>query len=528
METRLGILSRTVTAAFLIGCSVLLALVLAYSLKWPLMHDSPIMFYLAYLVGHGSVPYRDFYDMNLPGTYGVYLLIGVLSGYRDLWIRFADILILIAIFVLTWIWMRPFGRKAAWAGCVLWGLVYLRYGPALSLQREYLILVPILLAILTGTRTRTLETPWKYSVVGLLFGIAFTMRPHSAIGLVLLLLFGLLGTWPEKSLSGSAVRTFVFRAVLPATAGLLFPALLLALYLWSNGALGAFVDMARYYWPLYTHLTGAHESIGGWRRYVYMLGEYRRLGGLTCWLAAASTASFALLYGAKTAHGQKRQVALMVALALGYSTYPIFAGQFWLYHWLLFLYFAIQLGALCLADVEEAGGWGRKTFLLAVLMMTLFFGGLRTPPGLVETLEGIDVLSPKGGRVNEIATFLKNNLRPGDTVQPLDWTGGAVHAMLIARASLATPFVYDFHFYHHISNPYIQRLRRGFMQDLGTRRPRYIVEITGEDKPWVSGPDTTRHFEELRSLLARDYRSAVQGEGYVIHERIDPARQDRK
>ncbi len=103
---------------------------------------------------------------------------------------------------------------------------------------------------------------------------------------------------------------------------------------------------------------------------------------------------------------------------------------------------------------------------------------------------------PKDGRVDEIAAFLQSNFKPGDLVQPLDWTGGAVHAMLIARAQLATRFVYDFHFYHHISSPYIQGLRGQFIESMKETRPRFVIQITADDKPWVSGPDTTREFRK--------------------------------
>ena len=47
----------------------------------------------------------------------------------------------------------------------------------------------------------------------------------------------------------------------------------------------------------------------------------------------------------------------------------------------------------------------------------------------------------------EIAKYLKDHLEPGDTVQPMDWTGAKIlKGMLIARAKVATSFVYDFHF----------------------------------------------------------------------------------
>ncbi len=528
MSKSIALLERTVVWTFLVGSSVFLVFMLGFSLRWPVIHDSPIMFYLAFLLNHGSVPYRDFFDMNMPGTYFAFLLLGLLSGFREIPIRLADIAILVLTFALTWIWIKPFGKKAAWAACVLWGLAYLRFGPAMSLQREYLIIAPIVLAILILTRTPGAGGWLRHFSVGVLFGLAFAIRPHSVIGLPLLLLFMLLRDRHEKPLSYPRPRALVFSTIIPAAAGLLLPVAILALYLWSKGALGPFVEMARNYWPLYTHLTGEHETVEGLRRYAYLLKGYRRLGDLSFWLAAASTASFALLYDSPLASNRKQQVRLMIGLAICYSMYPVFAGQFWPYHWLLFLYFIILLSALCLADRGDAASGSKSFFLVMVLMTTLLFGGLRIPPGLTDTLGGANPYEPKGGRVRAIATYLEENLRPGDTVQPLDWTGGAVHAMLLSRAMPATRFIYDFHFYHHVSTPYIQQLRKEFIQELKTKRPRFVVEIVSEDKPWVFGADTTREFPALSSLLTTDYTTVSRGEGYIIHELIaDPARVER-
>lgn len=104
-------------------------------------------------------------------------------------------------------------------------------------------------------------------------------------------------------------------------------------------------------------------------------------------------------------------------------------------------------------------------------------------------------------------------------MQPLDWTGGALHALLSARAAPATSFVYDIQFYHHVSSPYIQELRRRFITELTAARPRFIVEIDDASKPWPEGPDTTHSFPALRSILARDYQVALRGAGYTIDER---------
>jgi hypothetical protein len=89
--------------------------------------------------------------------------------------------------------------------------------------------------------------------------------------------------------------------------------------------------------------------------------------------------------------------------------------------------------------------------------------------------------------------------------------------MLISRAQLATPFIYDVQFYHHVSSPYIQSLRQRFIQSLKTARPRFIIQITS-DKPWVGGADTSHSFEELQSILEKDYSPVLSGNGFIIYE----------
>ena len=121
------------------------------------------------------------------------------------------------------------------------------------------------------------------------------------------------------------------------------------------------------------------------------------------------------------------------------------------------------------------------------------------------------------GRVDEIAAFLNERLKPGEKVQPLDWTGGAIHAMLLAKAEIATSFLYDYHFYHDISSPLIQGFRKKFLGEMESSKPRFIIEIV-TDKPWVTGPDTTFEFPQLRSFLKGNYFVARQGDGYLIYE----------
>ena len=173
----------------LIILSALLVITGIMSLPWRFQHDSPIMFYIAFLMDHfGYVPYREIFDMNMPGSYFVYYLIGKLFGYTDIGIRCADLLILTALLIVNWLWMRKISKRVAWFGSVLWGLLYLGFGPCMSLQREYLTLLPIMTGVyIFSCAAKNLI--FRNLAVGLFFGMAATIKPHTAIGLLPLIFF---------------------------------------------------------------------------------------------------------------------------------------------------------------------------------------------------------------------------------------------------------------------------------------------------------------------------------------------------
>ena len=154
----------------------------------------------------------------------------------------------------------------------------------------------------------------------------------------------------------------------------------------------------------------------------------------------------------------------------------------------------------------------------ALVLFLAILLNVRPSAAFLQQIEGKPVVTSTD-RAGEIRRFLEANLEAGETVQPLDWTGGTLLAMLQARAPLATRYVFDFYFYHHVSEPYIQSLRADFVSQLQEARPRFIIEVTAMDKPWVNGEDTSREFPQLRALLDRDYFIRLRRDDYQVHER---------
>ncbi|MEJ2746154.1 MAG: hypothetical protein P8123_10800, partial [bacterium] len=267
----------------LTALTVLLILIAIFSLQWRMVHDTPVMFYLSFLIDRfHEVPYRDFFDENMPGVYLTYYLIGKVFGYTDLGFRCADMLCLAAILAATWLWMRRIDRRAGWCGALLFGLVYLGHGPIISLQKDYVILLPMVLALLVASQLR-LGIMVRSSLIGCLFGMCALIKPQAAIGLPLVLIFTIFDggregrarfPWAGRLIGAAAV----------SLGGFSIPLIAAGLYLLRNDALGDFIDIARNYWPLYHELTGYKTIAKGYPRLRYLFWNYTMMGGNRIWL----------------------------------------------------------------------------------------------------------------------------------------------------------------------------------------------------------------------------------------------------
>src|SRR5438034_1149234 len=85
----------------------------AQSLFFRIQHDGPMVLYPGYLFINGyGVPYKDIFDINFPGSFLLYGLIGKIFGYNDLVLRSLDIALLILIGYLGYRLIRPINHRA--------------------------------------------------------------------------------------------------------------------------------------------------------------------------------------------------------------------------------------------------------------------------------------------------------------------------------------------------------------------------------------------------------------------------------
>jgi len=496
---------RRVSNILLILLAALLVVQAGYSTQWHIAHDEAPLLYEAFLMRvEGLIPYRDLFDFQMPGSFIAYFLLGVLSGFDALRLRILDLVILAALLVVTFFAVRRFGKTPAFTAAIFFGLKYLQGGPSMSLQREYLLLIFIAPAVWISMLD---ELTLKHRItLGVLFGLAALIKPHAAIGLVPILLFDISDIVQRLRLTLiNAAKV----SILPAAAGFAIPIFAMIAWLGFTGALTPFVAIALNYWPLYSQVNGQMEVTAGAARMSVLLNQTLRLGGHALWLIPAAIGIY---------FNQNKKTYLLAALAFCYAIYPAFSGQFFPYHYLPFVYFIILLASLSISTFDlQPLTFDFKLFILHLSSFILIFSLLLPSQTFIRQIKNKPITTSTD-RAVEIANFLDRKLKDGDTVQPLDWTGGTLLAMLETRARIATPYVFDFYFYHHVSNPYIQKLRANFMTDLQTANPRFVVEVTAIDKPWISGADTSREFPELRAFLDENYSIAIRKDDYTIYE----------
>ncbi len=493
---------RRLSNLFIALLAGLLVLQAAYSLYWPIAHDEAPLFYQAFLMRtEGRMPYKDMFDFQMPGSFAAYYVLGRLGGFNDFRIRILDLLILGALLAVTYASMRRFGISPAIVAGLLFGLKYLQGGPSLSLQREYLLLVFVACAVWIGMRD-SLTLRHRLSL-GILFGLAAVIKPHAALGLLPFLLFDISDMVKRQNIS---LIKASMQSILPAGIGFAIPVSIITAWLAITGALIPFLEIAKNYWPLYAQINGALIVNTGTERTLNILDNIWRLGRNGIWLIPALLGVFL---------NKNKQTYLLASLALCYAIYPAFSGQFFQYHYIPLVYFLILLSSLAFtSDLPSKPFILRLTPFIFSLVVLL---NVRPSSTFLQQLRG-EPIATSTDRAAEIERFLEKYLEEGDAVQPLDWTGGTLLAMLESRAHIATPYVFDFYFYHHISSPYIQSLRADFINDLQESRPRFMIEVTSIDKPWVEGADTSHEFPELRQFIEENYEITLYKDDYVIYE----------
>jgi hypothetical protein len=461
-----------VVAAVVVVVTLAALRLLWASRGWPLVHDAPLMHYIAARILEGAVPYRDLFDMNLPGVYMAHTLLLATLGPGDLAFRAFDLGILAVVATGLWAAVRVSGPWGGLAAAALFALAW-------SAAR--------VIASMQGFAPESgLARVRRLGGAAIALGAAFCIKPHAA------LLVPFLG-W--AALRGPMRG----RALAPVGIGVALPVAAMLGWLGWTGGLPSFVDVTLgYLVPLYGRL--GRSSL--FRELAERDYGMTVLAGLAIWAALGALA---------LARGRRGGTLAVLGTGLAYGVAHFWVqGRGWDYHFYPLAMFAVALGG---AGLGAALADGRRLLTaLLVLALALTTGALWTKgqrnvaPAWIEA---------KMSRVARLSAALRPLVAAGGTVQVLDTSEGGIHALFRLRVRQPSRFLYDFHFHHDVSHPYVRRLRAELMGALRATPPVAVVVF---ERGWPAGGyERLAGFPELQRWLLEGYRLAEEGDGYRLY-----------
>lgn len=430
--------------------AILLACVVVFVIgtrHWTLVGDPPLIHYIAFLMGHGWVPYRDIVDVNMPGAYFVdYAVIHTIGGGSLAW-RIFDLLLdagaAASMVAMAW----PRSRYAGFFAGALFLLLHGRDGVVEMGQRDLTMAVLALAGCAFLFHAARAAEParrlWATAVSGLFLGCAITVKP-TAVFLFppLLVLFAL-----ELRRRGKPWR----RQLLTALAGVAIPLLLVLGYLVHERALGPFLTVL-------FRLIPAH-------------GELRRhsFGYLAAHCVAGCLPALILAWLPVALFGRLRRnwesAALVVGVLAGLASF--FAqGKGFPYHRYpaeAFLLLLICIDLCCGLRTQAAGRRWVRPVAAVVLAAFVAIAGVES----THTALGFN------WRNRQFNTMLVSDLNHlgGQSlqgkVQCMDMAAGCLNALFHMRLVTATGFLFDCYVLQPASNDggYRQRFWREITAD---------------------------------------------------------------
>jgi len=469
--------------------------------SWPIVHDVPLMVYAGFLMQeHGLVPYRDFFEMNPPGTLSFNAAYYELFGASPAAFRVAHLSWLAAVLAGIVAFGRRWHVAAGVTAAMCFAVAYVGTGRDSAFQRESLLILPLIGSLLVafplGASRSARGTAVRSGLIGLLFGAAASVKPPIALGLPPLWVGFVIASSRANERDGGALPPLRSAAALAGWAALGFAAVPAVLGSWlaSAGALGPFLEMATHYWPLYREIAGDGRVLtAGMHEFAapQTLARVREFPYLPAALAGVVVCATAR---ARRDRPHTAALAVVLCWALCWSLYIYFGGKTWYYHaHPLYLTLSLLAG-LSVLWLDAAGPLPRplpRGVVAAALFALLWLPAPRQSKPL-------DLLA-----VDAISDRVCPALQTGDRVLPVDVASGALHVMLRCQARVAGSFLYAFHFMHHTDTPYIRGLRSKWLEEIRVERPRFVIRATSGWR--IEDADGPTRFPELDRWLARHY-----------------------
>jgi hypothetical protein len=459
--------------------------------RWPIVGDAPLMHYVAFLMDHGKVPYRDVIDVNMPGTYALeWGAIHLLGPGAAAWRAFDLGLLALCLGAMVWMTAEIDWLAGFFAG-TLFALVHLRDGPTHTGQRDLMmtaLLLPAAALLFLAVRRRSL---WAAFACGLFAGAAATIKPSGAlfaVGMLVLLWTGLLRS-QHPTHRAMRLRNGWGTRMVATGAGLALPLLAMFLWLWKAGALRAFLDLNR-------GLVAYHASLGRPSFAALLVGSFPSV------LLAVALPALPLLVTQRAWRGWRAQVVLLGAL-VGAVSYIVQGKGFPYHRYPVEAFLLLGCGVLLITGLRAAS-WPRWVALAGVLL-----GALWLAPSSAWIACHYDWRNQEFNRALEadLTQLGGNALQDGlqENVQCIDMTSGCLNTLYNMQLVQATGYLYDCYLFQPTQTPVSEAYRAGFWQAIEQHPPQVMVVTDQECFSLARSWELPQRWPQFAALLQSDY-----------------------
>lgn len=508
---------------------------LLLSLGWQYENDMTLfLFQVKAIAQQGILPYRDYFEMNAPGAIYVYFPIHWISQGNNLLMRLLDIGLVALILYQVWqaarLTLPNISRHALAGGGAMFILFYLTLGSVNTLQRESLSMPLLLGAFLLAAGVQSRRGAWiRCVLIGLLQAGAFLIKPPLILGFPVYVALLAILVEPKFQWRLVLIRLLQYTAV----AGAAFACVLalVGVTMDAYGMLEPFLHMTQNYWPLYKHGVGVGGPERGGLEVDNQLVQTfidavinsmdMKLILLPFFSLAFVMVPLLVAWLLGTGPGVKVKLTSLlgvVVLAVVYFGVFILSNKFFYYHLVPVAGFAAVLFAVA---IEGAVRTVHPSKLLILGVMLFVLTALLFPYHNIRGDVKHAVTKPylikeaRLGEIREVVAFLEDSKIQGSgqdgrrRVLPDDVSWGALHVMYLTGAELSGSFIYNFHFNHHQSHPYIQQLQQRRLEELASQDADYVIQ---SDKAKVN-PVFVQH-------LLKYYQPVFSTKRFKVYERL--------
>ena len=450
--------------------------------------------YAGQLILHGVPPYKDAYNMKLPGTYVAYAVLMGLFGQSAAGLHFGVALVNAATIILVFIFTRRLaGRTAGAAAAVSYALLSL--SPAIlglaGHATHFVVLfvlagMLVLLDVCDHPQTPILRLP-PALLAGLLFGLALLMKQHAALFGIFAGLYLLWYRYSDLSVPWAQIR----KEVGLYTAGFVLPLALLCCVLGLAGVLRAF-----YFWTV----VYAREYVSAVPLFkgVDVLGESLRSvvgSDLFFWLLAGIAAVF--LIWQRQLKGQR----VLLSGFLVCSLVSVCVGLYFRPHYFIMLLPALALlsGIAVSRAVRLVRNYRAVGRLLGVPLLALFasavvvpivgHGGVwfrSSPEAAAREIYGTSLFSD----AKKVAGYIKEHSSKGARVAVL---GSEPEIYFDSRRRSATGYIYTYPLME--AQPYALKMQEEMIGQIERATPEYVVYVD-DTLSWLEQSGSPRRIYE--------------------------------